>query len=102
MKKASLLKLTFLGIITVISLFAMISHAEVNTDISTYAEFDLEQRTTVVMTYDVFQEEELYEIDIYHESDDLLTDNSEYIIYLNQTSVISDTVYVYHMINLWE
>ena len=37
-------------------------------------------------------------IDSYHESDDLLLRNSEYIIYMNRTSPTTDTLYVYRKI----
>ena len=57
-------------------------------------------KPTVAISVTVWNEDQMEKEDIYHESDDLLVDSDEYIIYLNQTSPVCDTVYIIHYLPL--
>ena len=56
--------------------------------------------TPVVLQQNVWSEDQMYEIDVYHESDDILMRDDNYVFYLNQTSPIRDTIYIYHCVNI--
>ena len=53
---------------------------------------------TTIITQTSLTLSEMYDKEIYHESDDICFRSPDYVIYLNQTSPVSDTIYVYHIV----
>ena len=96
--------ITFIGglfmlMLVVASMFTSCTNAQAELTTADYGINGEMVVTPIIIQQNVWSEDQMYDLDGYHESDDLLVNTHEYVVYLNQTSPTRDTVYIYHCVN---